>query len=677
MRQVPYPRFWVCLVWILGTPESALAAACVSNATGNWSTAATWAAPCNVAGGPVAADTVTIRAAHNVTVDGTRTCASVALNSPTPNNQVTILNVGAGTLNVTGSVTVNGGAGNRDSELQIGAGTITIGGDLTIGGTASNARVNFAGNGTLNVAGNFGSGAVFTAGTGTVNYNGAAAQQIGTYTYNILKVNNAAGATLTGATATTTLTIGDLTANSVFDDGGLQLTSTGTLNLTSGTFKLGSATAATTFPAFATRNIAAGTTVEYASGVAQTVSITPAYQNLTFSGAGTKTTAAGTLSVAGDWSAGSATALNTNNTVVSLSGNLAGGGAITQGTGLITLGGDWTNTGAFTASAAGVTLTGSGKQIATGAVNITFTTLTVNGTYTNNTTGTVTVSTALSGSGTLTQGSNALLAINGTSGITNLDAATNSPNLVTYSGGVAQTVKATTYHNLTINNASNVSLGGDTTVNGTLNFTSGNLITGANTVTIAATGLAVTGAATSRHVVGNMAKAFPGTGSFTYTVGDGTNYTPLAVTFFTLPTTGDLTVSLTSTDHPQTNGPATSTSLVRSTQSVNRYWTLKKDAALVGVFSASATYVAGDIDVLATFSNFNVSRGAPCVTTPPRTCTSWAIQSLGAPAPSATQITATALSMTSGAAESDLAVGEPTLPRVTREKEFIFTRELY
>lgn len=674
MRQVPYPRFWVCLVWILGTPGSALAAACVSNATGNWSTAATWQAPCNVAGGPVAADTVTIRAAHNVTVDGTRACASVTLNSPTPNNQVTILNVGAGTLNVTGSVTVNGGAGNRDSELLIGTGTITVGGNVTIGGTASNARVNFAGNGTLNVAGNFGSGAVFTAGTGTVNYNGAAAQQIGTYTYNILKVNNAAGATLTGATATTTLTIGDLTANSVFDDGGFQLTSTGTLNLTSGTFKLGSATAATTFPAFATRTIAAGTTVEYASGVAQTVSTTPAYQNLTFSGVGTKTTAAGTLSVAGNWSTtGGLAALNTNNTAVSLTGNLAGSGAITQGTGLITVGGDWTNTGAFTASAAGVTLTGSGKQIATGAVNIPFTTLTVSGTYTNNTTGTVTVSTALSGSGTLTQGSNALLAINGTSGITGL-AATASPNLVTYSGGAAQTVKSATYHNLTINNASNVSLGGDTAVNGALTFNAGDITTGANTLTIGASGSTAGTPGTTRHVVGNMAKAFSGTGSFTYTVGDGTNYTPLTVTFFTLPTTGNLTVSTPaspSADHPDTT---LGTSLVRSAQSVNRYWTLK-NSTLAGIFSASPTYLAGDLDALATYPNFSVSRGATCSGT--RTCASWAIQSLGAPAPSATQVTATALSMTSGAAESDLAVGEPTLPRVTREKEFVFTRELY
>ena len=98
----------------------------------------------------------------------------------------------------------------------------------------------------------------------------------------------------------------------MFSDGGNQLTSTGTLNLTSGTFQLGSAGTATTFPGFTTRNISAGTTIEYASGVAQTVSSTPSYSNLKISGAGTKTPG-GSLTIGGDLDvAGGTLVLGTN-----------------------------------------------------------------------------------------------------------------------------------------------------------------------------------------------------------------------------------------------------------------------------------------------------------------------------------------------------------------------------
>jgi len=94
----------------------------------------------------------------------------------------------------------------------------------------------------------------------------------------------------TGQTATLNNTIVisgslNLTAGTLAD-GGNQIASTGTLNLSAGTFKLGSATVATTWPAFTTNTILAGGTVEYASGIAQTVSAVPVYQNLTISAAG-------------------------------------------------------------------------------------------------------------------------------------------------------------------------------------------------------------------------------------------------------------------------------------------------------------------------------------------------------------------------------------------------------
>ena len=286
--------------------------------------------------------------------------------------------------------------------------------------------------------------------------NGSGAQTAVGGTYATLDINNSSGVTLGTAATITTLTIGDVTSSSVFNDGGFVITpgASSVLNLTSGSYNLGSATVGTAWPAWGTRNITAGTTVGYVSGVAQAVSTTPSYPNLTFSGAGAKTPDTGTLTVGGNWSVTGGTAtLNTNNTIVNLTGDLTGTGSITQGTGLITSGGNWLNTGTFTATATGVTLTGSSKQI-TGASGLTLTTLTVSGTYTNNNPGTLTVSTALSGAGTLTQGTNATLAIGGTSGISTLTAGA-SGNTVTYTvTGGGQTIKSTTYNNLTLNNTS-------------------------------------------------------------------------------------------------------------------------------------------------------------------------------------------------------------------------------
>ena len=147
-----------------------------------------------------------------------------------------------------------------------------------------------------------------------MNFNGTSAQTItgpnvnnATMAFNVLKVNNAAGVTYSEANATVTmtinsaLTIGDLTASSIFSDGGHQilLTATPSLNVTSGTLQLGSGTAATTLPTFSAYNFSAGTTVEYASGQPQTVSASPGYKTLKLSGASVKT-AGGTLTIAED-----------------------------------------------------------------------------------------------------------------------------------------------------------------------------------------------------------------------------------------------------------------------------------------------------------------------------------------------------------------------------------------
>jgi hypothetical protein len=141
----------------------------------------------------------------------------------------------------------------------------------------------------------------------------------------------------------------------------------------------------------------------------------------------------------------------------------------------VTVNGNIRNNGTFNSNTGVYTLAGSGKTLS-GSSGVTIASATITGSYTN--TGTFTVGTALAGGGSLTQGLNTLLYVGGTFTTTTLDAATN-PNTVIYNGtGGAQTTNATTYHHLTIDKSSQTAtLGGTTTVNGTLTVASGTLAT--------------------------------------------------------------------------------------------------------------------------------------------------------------------------------------------------------
>ncbi len=246
--------------------------------------------------------------------------------------------------------------------------------NLTLSGSGIKTITGVTVNGILSMEGTAtASGTPAYGGSASLRYMGDAAQTTGSEfitpwagTGGIL-IENASGVTLNAVktiNATSQLTIGGSVANSVLNDGGFQLTSTGTLNLTSGAFRLGSASAATSWPAFGTQNISAGTTAEYSAGIAQTVSTTPAYRILVFSEAGTKTVSAGTLSVAENWStSGGAAILSTNNSSATIGGNISGTGAITSGSGTITVSGDFTNSGLFTPGTGTVNYNGNNQQV--------------------------------------------------------------------------------------------------------------------------------------------------------------------------------------------------------------------------------------------------------------------------------------------------------------------------
>ena len=123
------------------------------------------------------------------------------------------------------------------------------------------------------------------------------------------------------------------------------------------------------------------------------------------------------------------------------------------------------NASTFTASTGLHRFLGTSKTI-NGSTNTSIPNVSINGTYTNY--GTLTVGTALTGTGTLTQGTNATLKISGTCTITTLTA-TASDNTVNYYASATQTVKATTYNNLTLSGTSAKTTTG-VTINGILSM---------------------------------------------------------------------------------------------------------------------------------------------------------------------------------------------------------------
>ncbi len=210
---------------------------------------------------------------------------------------------------------------------------------------------------------------VFNSGA-TYVYKGTVAQHSGVFATSSnpkianLYIENAAGVTMQQLTTITgSLNIGyspssatTITAvpSSSLNDGGFQISSISpaVLNLgdvpyvntvfsNASKLVLGSSSSATSFPAFTTVNIGSGTTVQYAAGVAQTVSSSPAYYNIAFSGNSAKTL----------------------NGALSAYGNLSilAGSLNTSGSGYgITLGGSWTNTGgSFVPHNSTVTFNGS------------------------------------------------------------------------------------------------------------------------------------------------------------------------------------------------------------------------------------------------------------------------------------------------------------------------------
>lgn len=550
------------LVFVLQI-SSSFSATITSRATGNWNSTATW----NGGVVPATTDSVVINSGHTVSTNGNRSSSGLLI--------LGTLSIGSGNI-----VTVDGGiggtgafAGNNTNRQIVLTGdwtfnpastptlahTITFNGtsnQLITGKMSTGARLIFnKPNGSSIVLGNAISVSRFTLTAGVLDV-GTHLLTAATRTFTTGRIrlaganwnSNFSGAITQPASGTIEYyALGNQTINNVNYPGNLELTGSGVktfIGISGATTTVGRNF---TVESGVTANVGSGTNVFTISGQ------TNISGTLNLVGTGNKTfVGAVNINSGGSWS-------NANNSTVNFRNGITNNGTFSAGTGTHTF-----STNIQTISG---TLT---------IPNVTITTITVNNNASLN------ITTTLGGSGTLAQQINSDLKIGGTATITNLNATANG-NSVEYSGTSLQTIKATTYETLIINNSSNANLGGNTTVETNLNFLAGRVIL--NTFNLRNLG-STTGASGSKYVQTNSTGLYLQTVSnsnVTFHVGNST-YNPV-----TLSNSGTADVLgvrvLDVVTSPTTNA---------QNKLITRFWRITEETALGSIINITPQWNSGE-----------------------------------------------------------------------------------
>ena len=292
--------------------------------------------------------------------------------------------------------------------------------------------------------------------------------------------------------------------------------------------------------------------------------------NLTINSGTNLSVGAFTLEVSGTLDNNGTISITNSSSIVDVNGdyNATGGNTTFSAAGRLELAGTVTSLGTFTPSTGKViynggaqnvlaenysnlTLRGSGVKTASGNINVTnelvirngttfdiaATTTTVTGTTYVNSSGTLSISTGtfdangtfnasgtpvgditFTGAGSLELGST----------VTSLGNYTGSNSTILFNGSSAQTINAGsgfTVDNLTVNNASGVTLNTDVTVNSALTLTSGDITsTSTNKLSLKSS---VSGGSSSSHISGPVDFIADATNECSIPVGNGTDYTPI------------------------------------------------------------------------------------------------------------------------------------------------------
>ena len=454
-------------------------------------------------------------------------------------------------------------------------GATTVGGALTIGvGTTLDVT---AGNFALNVAGNWTNNGAFTQRSGTVTLNGLSQQTIGgtsATTFNNLIVNNPSGVLAS-----------------------LNVTVNGLLTLTAGTFNIGTNTLTLnngTSVGAGALNGASGTTSYNQASPGQVV-LAGNYNNLTFSNFDKSLPNGGTIGISGVFTPGTAVGHTITNSTIDFNGSGAqtipafnyfhltssnSGARTLASSGTIGIAGIFTpGTNAYTIAGSTINFNGSGPQ--------TIPAFNYNNLTSSNTGARTLASSGIVGiAGIFTPGTNVY---------------TIADSTVEYNGSLLQTLPAgfPTYNNLRINNPAGANLAGNTTVNGVLTLISGEINTGAFTLTIGPSGSVTR---TSGHVVGTVNKLFSGPGpQFVFPVGTAGRYSPVDVTVMS--GSGSLSIKANA-------GTAPATPPLDSTRMLQRYWSLNGTGITSNVVFhyIGGAPPAGDIPTTSTESAYHIFR---------------------------------------------------------------------
>lgn len=219
---------------------------------------------------------------------------------------------------------------------------------------------------------------------------------------------------------------------------------------------------------------------------------------------------------------------------------------------------------------------------------------------------------------------------------------------VRFNGTVPQVVDGgTTFDGLTVDNAAGLSLLNNVTVNGSLTLTNGVIACGTKTLTL---GSSATTSRTNGWVFGKFVKQVAvGAPSLVFEVGDATRYAPMQLAFASVSVAGTVTGSTTAGDHPNIGS-----SSIKSTKSVNRYWTLTNSGVTFTTCPTTFTFNAADLDAGAATAAFVIGQYSAATWTTPTVSTR----------------TATSTSAQGLTSFGDFAVGEAATPVAAGDPQF-------
>ncbi|HKR05506.1 MAG TPA: T9SS type A sorting domain-containing protein [Bacteroidia bacterium] len=172
----------------------------------------------------------------------------------------------------------------------------------------------------------------------------------------------------------------------------------------------------------------------------------------------------------------------------------------------------------------------------------------------------------------------------------------NGSGIVEFDGSSPQAISGTSvtdFNFLAINNSSGVTLGNDENVNGTLVFTIGKIITGSNTLSIAAAAT-ISGAGAGKYVFGNLKMSVAADGIKNFEIGDAAIYAPVNLSISGVTSSGSITGNTAAGSEPNENNPVTNASGINPSAKANRYWTMTNSGIAFTTADATFNYDASE-----------------------------------------------------------------------------------